>query len=220
MISSTIRYKYIKILVNKLYITLNIDSYPIDIFKIISNYKNIRLVSYSCFMKKYNLTKEETLSFFSSKEGCTDYLSSKNKYIIYYNDFDNKSKKRIYWTITHELGHILCEHYSNNTKIFAGLLSDDKYSLKESEANYFACLLLSHPAILLQLNIRCPYDIEVYCSLSHQAAIYRFNNYQKWAKYKILTSSNRFIIRNFKDYINSKNEYYKLHLEFIQAFHR
>ena len=220
MISSTIRYKYIKMIVNKLYVTLKIDSYPIDIFKIISYYKNIRIISYSYFMKKYNLTKEETLNCFSSKEGCTDYLANKDKYLIYYNDFDNKSKKRIYWTITHEFGHILCGHYSKNTRIFAGLLSDDEYSLKESEANYFACLLLSHPEILLQLNVRSSYDIEVFCSLSHQAATYRFNSYRKWCKCKILTSSDRYIIRNFKEFIDSQNEDYKFHLEFVQSFRR
>lgn len=218
MISSTIRYKYIKTIVNDIYIKFKINSYPVDILKIVSYYKNIRIVSYSSFMKKYNLTKDETLSYFSSEEGFTDYLATQNKYIIFYNDFDNKLESRIYWTIAHELGHILCKHYTENTKLFAGLLSDEEYYSKEGEANYFASLLLSHQAVLSQLNIRSSRDIQIYCELSHQASVYRFNSYLRWCKYKTLTSSDRYIIRNFKEYINSKNEEYQEYLNFMSSF--
>lgn len=214
----TIRYTHIKRVVNDIYIKLNIAQFPIDIFEIINSFPNIKIVSYHQFMVDHNLTSEETFEILTSDEGCTDYFKCLDRYIIYYNDLTNKSEERIRWTLTHELGHILCGHYSENTLIFSEDLSEDEYKFKEAEANHFTGLLLSNPVILNKLNIRRSSDIEIYCALSSQASKYRFDDYKKWCKYKIITSSDRFIIRNFQDYLDSKQLQYEEFICFINSF--
>lgn len=218
MSTLTIRYKHIKNIVNDIFIKLNINQFPINILEIISSFDNIKVVSYYQFMTKYNLSKEETFEMLSSYEGCTDYHKSLDRYIMYYNDLDYKSEERIRWTLSHELGHILCGHYSENTKIFSKNLTESEYKFKESEANHFTGLLLSNPILLNELKITTPHDIEVYCALSCEAAKYRFDSYKKWCKYKIITSSDRQIIRNFQNYFNTKSLEYNEFINFMNSF--
>ena len=214
----TIRYKYIKNIVNDIYIKLNITQFPINIVDIINSFDNIRIVSYHKFMIDHNLTNDETFEILTSEEGCTDYFKPLNRYIIYYNDLGDKSEERIRWTLTHELAHILCDHYSEDTKIFSEDLDETQYKFKESEANYFTGLLLSNPIILDKLIIRSSSDIEIYCALSSQAAKYRFDNYKKWCKYKISTSSDRYILRNFQNYLDTQNQEYAEFICFMNSF--
>lgn len=220
MIFSKIRYKYINRIVNDIYIKQNICSFPINIINIINSLKDIKIkvISYSEFMKRYNLTKEMVFEALSSEDGCCDNFG--DKYAIYYNDLNNLPQERINWTIAHELGHILCKHYNNRTRIFRNELSDEEYNFMECEANYFASMLLAHSAILLKLNIHNPYEIEVFCNLSSQASRYRYRNFKKWTSYDFITSSDRCITRNFKEYIDSKNQDYQEFLAFKQAFYR
>lgn len=215
---STIRYKYIKTIVNDLYIKLNIAEFPINIFSIINSFDNIKIVSYHQFMTDHNLTMEETFELLNSDEGCTDYFKPLNRYIIYYNDLTDKSQNRIRWTLAHELGHILCKHYCDDTKLFSKELSEAEYKFKEAEANHFTSLLLSNPIILDKLKIRRSSDIEVYCSLSSQASKYRYENYKKWCKNKILSSSDRFILRNFENYLNKQLQEYNEFICFMNSF--
>lgn len=218
MSTLTIRYKYIKLLVNDLYIKSNITQFPINIIEIISSFDNIKIVSYHQFMTDHNLTKEETFELLNSDEGCTDYLKSLDRYIIYYNDLDYKSEERIRWTLTHELGHILCCHYSKATKICCEELTEDDYKFMEAEANYFTGLLLSNPVILHQLNIKSSYDIEIYCALSSEAARYRYDNYKTWKQNIRLTSSDRYIIRNFQNYLEEQSLEYQEYIGFMNSF--
>jgi len=214
----TIRYDYIKRIVNDIYIKLAITKFPINIIEIINSFHNIKIVSYHQFMINNNLTKEETFEILTSDEGCTDYFKPLNRYIIYYNDLGDKSEERIRWTLTHELGHILCSHYCENTKIFSEGLTEIEYKFKESEANHFTGLLLSNPIILNKLNIRSSYDIEIYCALSYEASKYRFDNYKKWCKYKIMNSSDRRIIRNFQIYLDTQKSEYEEFIRFKNSF--
>ena len=218
MSTLTIRYKHIKNIVNDIYIKLNINQFPINIIEIISTFDNIKIVSYHQFMIDHNLTKEETFDLLSSDEGCTDYFKPKDRYIIYYNDLGDKSETRIRWTLTHELGHILCGHYCENTKLFSENLTEAEYKFKESEANHFTGLLLSNPIILDKLKIRSSSDIEIYCALSFQASKYRYDNYKKWCKYKIMSSSDRCILRNFQNYLNSQEQEYNEFIAFMNSF--
>ena len=200
-------------IVNDIYISANITQFPVDIISIIDSFKNIKLVPYSTYAKDLNLTKEEFLECFASDDGFSVFSKSKNKYIIFFNDFIDNSKQRMRWTAAHELGHILCKHHLLKTD---KLTSDELYTFKEREANYFASMLLSHSKVLNEINLLSSRDIEYYCDLSSSAAKYRYNNYKKGNMY--LTSSDRFILRNFRSYINEKNQDYADHMAFIRAF--
>lgn len=220
MIFSTIRYKQIHRIVNDIYINLYISSFPIDIITIINLFENIKILSYSQFMKRYKHSYAETLEILNSKEGCTYYDPVKDNYVIFYNDLDTTLTGRIYWTIAHEFGHIMCGHHIEDTSVKNHSLSEEKYKVVECEANYFASIFLAHPAILSKLNIHNPYEIEVFCNLSTEASKYRYENFKRWTSYNFITSSDRCITRNFKDYIDSKNQDYQEHQAFIQAFYR
>lgn len=210
-----IRYKFIHNLVNNLYISLGLDSYPINLETIVNSFPNIKIVAYSQFMNDFNLTKEQIFSYFTSDDGCCDYKPSLNSYIIYYNDITITNTKRMLWTIVHELAHIFCKHNNFNSSIE---LDDNLYDFMEREANYFTSIFLAHPAILKELDIRNPYEIEVFCNLSSQAAKYRYASFKRFTTFRFLTGSDKAIIKNFNSYICKKNKDYQEHLNFMSAF--
>ena len=215
-----IRYKYINRVVNDLYISLGINQYPININKVLTFFHNVSVVSYSQFMKDFNLTVEQTFYYLNSKDGCCLYKPSLDKYMIYYNDITIHNKNRIKWTIIHELAHICCGHYHLNNNILENYSDNEIYDFKEHEANYFTSMFLAHQAVLLNLNIHNAYEIEVFCNLSTKAAKYRYKNFLKWTSHNFMTSSDRYIVRKFEKYIDSKNQDYQEHQAFIQAFYR
>ena len=212
MIKLNIRHSLIKKTVNSLFLKYNISSYPIDIAKLFSYFKdNIRVISYSKHMNKFNLTEDEVISHFGSEEGCTIYKENLNRYLIFYNDLDKfyKSPKRIRWTLIHELGHILLNHLKeiNGIKIFRNSISETQYKSLEAEANRFAALLLANPMLLNVIGIDDSSDIENICNLSSEASEYRFSDYVKWCKYKIISVIEKQIISNFKKSIVCSNCY-------------
>lgn len=215
-----IRYKYINRVVNDLYISLEINQYPINVHKVLASFPKVAVISYSQFMKDFNLTIEQTFYYLTSKDGCCDYKPSLDKYIIYYNDITIHNKNRIAWTVIHELAHICCRHYHLSDTILKNYSDDEIYDFKEHEANYFTSMFLAHQAVLLSLNIHNPYEIEMFCNLSSKAAKYRYENFKKWTSYNFTTSSDRYIVRKFKNYIDSKNEDYQEYLAFKQVFYR
>lgn len=159
-------------------------------------------------MKKYNLTEKEVISYFGSDEGCTTYNGVKRRYLVFYNDLDSNYKipARRRWTLAHELGHILLNHLSisNKTKIFRNNLTDEEYDWMEKEANRFASLLLANPIILYKLQVKNSVDIMKICSLSIEAAAYRFNDYLKWLKNKYINNLDVKIINQFYNFIYKK----------------
>lgn len=209
----TIRYNLIHQIVNDIYINADITQFPVDILSIIDSFRNIKIISYSTYAKDLNLTKEEFLECFTSDDGFSVFSKAKNKYIIFFNDFIDNSKQRMRWTATHELGHILCKHHLLSSD---NLTNDEIYAFKEREANHFASMLLAHSTILNELNLVSSKDIEFYCDLSCSAAKFRFDNYKKNSIYT--TSSDRYILRNFKKFIDSKNQDYEEHMAFLRAF--
>lgn len=215
-----IRYKYINRIINDLYISLGLREYPVDAFKLLASFPNVSVVSYSQFMNDFNLTIEQIFTYFTSNDGCCDYKPSLDKYLIYYNDITIHNKNRIMWTIVHELAHICCNHYHLSNTLLNNYSDNEIYDFKEHEANYFTSVFLAHHAILYQLNIHNSYEIEVFCNLSSEAAKYRYKNYLAWTSYNFLTSSDRYIVRNFKKYIDSMNGDYQEHLAFVQSFYK
>lgn len=209
----TIRYKLIHQIVNDIYINSNITQFPVDILSIIKSFSTITIVSYSTYAKNHNLTNEELLNCFTSDDGFSVLSKSKDKYIIFFNDFIDNSKQRMRWTIAHELGHILCKHHLFNNDNFS---DEEIYSFKEREANHFSSMILAHSVVLNELSLISSKEIEFYCDLSSAAAKFRFDNHKRYCRYS--TSSDRYIIRNFKEYTDARNQDYQEHLAFLHAF--
>ncbi len=108
-----------------------VDSYPIDIFQLLSQL-GIRVIPYSSMTDE---CRQAALS--QSVEGFKARDANRN-FMVCYND--SRPANRIRFTLAHELGHIWLEHKHGTPE-------------EEAQANYFAGYLLSpHP--LLALSIR------------------------------------------------------------------
>lgn len=180
---------------------------PIDIEYIIENMENVILMPYSKVMEKYNLSYEEMLLFAASSDGFTEYHFKKNSYIAFYNDTEKLIKTRRYrFTIAHELGHIALQHHLkiDKAKLFRSSLSDEEYDILESEADYFASLILV-PHIVLAYSkkvINAPVKIAQICDISRAASNVRFAKYKKWLKHQNIHSSyDKQILYLFRNYM-------------------
>lgn len=185
---SKTRRKEIKAAVIKVLSNCNILTLPVDIEQIVKNVNGVRLVSYSQHMEKMSLTYKEMLAFAGSNDGCTDFFKRRNRYIVFYNDKDpllNKTK-RYRFTIAHELGHILLKHHlmTEKTRIFRASLTQEEYDILESEADYFAALILV-PHIVLS-HRKKPIDnglkLARACNISRNAGDIRFSEYRRWLR--------------------------------------
>lgn len=159
---------------------------PVNIKYLAKNFSNCRVIKYSKFMKKHNLSYNEMLRHAGTDDAYTDYYSKNDSYIIYYNDLDlNKMKSNRYrWNIAHELGHVRLEHHkkSNKTRLFRNTLSKSEYKQLEDEADYFASYILAPYSALKQFDILSKDELKIHCKISDQAADYRYTYYLKWLR--------------------------------------
>lgn len=198
-----IRYQYINFIIKQIYVNLNINSYPINILDIFSNYKNCKVVSYSHHMKRSNITYSQMISFANSKDASTVY--NNKRYLIFYNDLI-RPYERQYWTLAHELGHIMLGHLENynNTRIFRSSLSDSEYTWMEKEADYFASQLLANNLILKELKIENSMQIAKLSNLSKQASKNKFDSFKKYLKFNFKTTDlDKLVLNQFDAFINT-----------------
>ena len=161
------------------------NSLPIKIKALCKSYNNIRLISFSKHMACRNMTYEEVKSYCGTNDSCADYYAYADKYIIYYNDVEKNKlilSNRYRWNIAHELGHILLGHHKKymKTRIFRSSLSVQEYSYLESEADYFAQLILVPHVVLYTFKVKSDTQIKHLCKISGPASERRFREYSKW----------------------------------------
>lgn len=117
-------------------------SLPINLFKILTHFDTLIVISYSEMAKRFNMTYWEYLQIAPSEYGFLQRSSSNpwQAYIIYN---DKKDKKTVRFTIAHELGHYVLEH-----------TEDDDLSNKE--ANCFARNLLCPIPVAFNFRLEKP----------------------------------------------------------------
>ena len=111
--------------------------------------------------------KVQELLLKKSEDGFSAQLQS-GEWRIYYNDAKNYG--RINNTLMHEIGHIVLDH------------SEDS-DLAESEVKFFAKYALAPPVLIYKLRLTSSAEIEDNFQISHEAAQYAYNYYQKWLAY-------------------------------------
>ncbi len=156
---------------------------PVPIKKIVK-FLGYRLVPYSSFAQRHNLTYKETVDYFGTDDACSDYEKNTNIYVVYFNDMDKAKieNHRIRWNIAHELGHIVLGHHkTENTRLFRNSLSFKEYNRLEEEADAFASYILVPYIVLNFQRIGMPEDIARICKISATAAKYRFTDFFLWA---------------------------------------
>jgi hypothetical protein len=131
-----------------------ISCFPVNLYKIEQQYKNLlTLRSYKSFMANKGISREDCFNYFGSEDGAA--VSIGNKYIIFYNE--QRSKRRIRFTIAHEMGHVFLDHHDKYKKTILKRdgVGEKLYDLLEKEANCFARNLLCpayHTERLLQAH--------------------------------------------------------------------
>lgn len=162
--------------------------FPVNIKNIVKNISNIRLISYSKHMKKFNLSYKEMLALSETEDAYTVYSARKNEYIIFYNDLDQMitSTDRYRWNIAHELGHVVLRHHIRNkkTKLFRNSLSAAEYKDLENEADCFASYILVPHAVLYYFVPRDYTNLRKLCRVSEAAAKIRIKEYNIWLQKK------------------------------------
>ena len=117
---------------------------PIDLERLVSKLKVMKLCSYSRMSGSRKISFSETLEYLGS--GLGTLARRGNKYIIYYND-RKRSPYLDRFTIAHELGHFFLNHLEEG-EMLNGSLDATQHDIFEKEANCFARNLLS-PVLLV-----------------------------------------------------------------------
>lgn len=123
--------------------------YPIDLDAI---YKALPIVShtYQYYMSMWDVTLDEYISSVCGiKDGFSIYDKGNNLYVVSYNTQD-MTQARIRWTLAHELGHIILNHFGefDATSLCGPGLTEEEYGVLDVEANTFASELLCSPAMV------------------------------------------------------------------------
>lgn len=205
MMINQVRRNEIKEVVINTLMHANLPYLPVDVKKICKSFEFIRLIPFSVQMKHRGMTYEDVLAQCQTKDACADYYASEGKYIIYYNDIDKIAfitSNRYRWSIAHELGHILLEHHkiSSKTRIFRFNLSDEEYDLFETEADYFAQLLLVPHVALLGFKINNFNHLRILCKISNPAAKRRYYEFVEWRAH--VNAEDQYDKRIFSYYYN------------------
>ena len=143
---SSARYSYVYKKVTEFIIENAIVNFPIDIKKIANNRG---WVTYSyCEVEFLGMPKEYCYKIFGKNGGAS---SDDGDNIIFYNDNPTENVEgRIRFTITHEVGHIYLNHFSD---FDCANISKKEHKYLENEANCFARNVLSPIVLVDYLNL-------------------------------------------------------------------
>lgn len=181
-----IRYIYINNLILQIYKKMPKIEFPINVQDVLKLIPNCRYLSYQTFAEATDSTIEDVINLCESKSGCTHYELKQDRYLILCNQSPayNNNEGRQRWTLSHEIGHVLCEHLSTTakSKLSENNLLQDSNTSFENEADYFAATLLAPFPLFKILNIRSVIDVQITFGLSAEAAQYRYKNYINWER--------------------------------------
>ena len=144
-----------------------VTHYPIDPFELAGKLRYV-LCPYSSLSHK-----KRQWAFGESKDGFSQLEEDLNemvRFVIYYNDL-SEYKRRIRWTILHEIGHFYLGHHS--------LKHIDK-KVTEEEANHFAKYAIAPPPVVKHMGVRSANELRVVFITSQEAAEHSFEFYTGW----------------------------------------
>ena len=178
------------------------NTLPLNILHAAKKYK-WALTPYSQLAAEHHVTIGEVCGAFQSYDGYTVFHSG--NYCIAYNDSRQFicNKKRIYFTLLHEFGHIYLHHFTDfdQTMLNRNGLSGREYQVLEEEANCFARNVAAPPTLIQHLQ---DYDInrlsELF-NLSFTAAKTRLYTLHRDAKY-FLPEQNLNLSDRFDQFLN------------------
>lgn len=177
-----IRYTYVNQVVLNVYSRLPRIEFPLRISDVIDQIPNCRHMSYQEFASVSGCSVDSVVALCESKSGCTHYDIKNDRYLILYNDISNDNPGRVRWTCSHEIGHIMCQHFAFATynKLCENSLSSGLTPEYEREADYFAATLLAPFPIMKHMNISSRLETQNVFGLSREASDYTFRKFVDW----------------------------------------
>ena len=146
------RYPLIIYWVKRFFQLNNIITFPVDVNQLVKNC-GVKLFKYSTLADLFNCTVDNIVDIIGSEDGETFYLPDSELYLVTYNDMCLSLERRR-WTLAHELGHIVLQHFQlfpfSPSVIGNGLvqLTESESRIFEREADFFASELLCSPALM------------------------------------------------------------------------
>ena len=150
---------------------------PIRPQDILAHMPRCRCDIFSRYRQKMGLTQHAAGEFFTSRDAFSSYDAQAGHYLVICNDDDHARgvPGRLRWTLAHEIGHIVLGHLQvMGQSLYLQEDSGEEYARFEREADYFAAMLLAHPALLQVCGIPSVGALQAFCGLSHAAAASRF----------------------------------------------
>lgn len=134
----------------------------------------------------------------------TILIKGSDTYLTVYRQ--SEKKERDYYTLAHELGHIVLSHLTDfdETCLSRGGLDKHKYKILEREAELFAAELIMPFPILTDMNLNTYDEISAICKTSKRASKIRFENLYKYPLPESLNDTFQIVKSNFKAFINKR----------------
>ena len=156
----------------------DIHSFPINCFEILKAY---HLITYP----------------YSSLSGeLRDYCMSYSNDALYYKDKicynDMQPKGRIYFSLMHELGHVILNHGDNPTPKM------------EQEANFFASHILAPRMAIHYSSCKNLNDVANLFGLTNEAAGYAFDDYRRWHRKALYAKMSSFDQAMYQHFFNEE----------------
>ena len=200
------RYSLIIYWIKRLFQSNSINTFPFQVRQLLKNY-DVKIFKYSTLADNFNCTVDNIVDIIGSEDGETFYLPENELYMVTYNDACLSAERRR-WTLAHELGHIVLQHFQlfpySASAMGAGLvqLSASESRLFEREADFFASELLCSPALLCQIPSLSSAEVSNIFGVSNEAATYALEKVEKNQEY--YKDRVNFYSNQFHDFIQSR----------------
>lgn len=178
------------------------SSLPINILNTAKKHK-WAITTYSQLAAEHNITVDEVCGAFQSYDGYT--VCSSGAYCIAFNDSRRfiSNKKRVYFTLLHEFGHIYLHHFADfdQTLLNRSGLSRAEYQVLEEEANCFARNVAAPPVLVHKLREYDLNHLSALFNISFTAAKTRLYTLNQDAKY-VLPEQTADLAERFDQFLN------------------
>lgn len=182
----------------------DIRSLPINFFTLpIPDMHKWIIIEYEEAKKIMNIF--DPLNIVAKKADARTLLKRGNEnYVTVYKK--SQTPERDYYTLAHELGHIVLCHLTDfkQTALSRGGLDAEQYSVLEHEADLFAAELLMPYPVLRNIHPNTPADICKICKTSKFSSARRFSDLKGYYLPNYLKKSCTMVAENFSDFINKR----------------
>ena len=184
-------------------------SYPVTPMGVILRMQNCKMRSYQQLAIDSGTGVPDVILAMHSADGCTNYQPAQQRYLIAYNK-DGRSKARIQWTLSHELGHILSGHFIELYEDSKTAASPSELKYMEEEADYFAANFLAPLPSIYALKAQTAADVRDWFGLSQTAAEYRWAEYLR-SETPLNTAENYPYLKKTSPVKNGRHRYHWNH---------